>query len=186
LAKQFKKFYRINQYIQADKVRVVDDKGTQVGIMDLREALQKASDLKIDLIEIAGRANPPVCKLIDFKKFKYLEAKKAQEEKKKNKKSELKEIRLTLFIAENDLNFRAKHAQKFLEEGHKVKISLKFKGRQNIRRDLGQKLLQKVIERLSPYSKVDTDLKNIGNRLEAILVPVKTNKNEDEKEKTKN
>lgn len=183
MAKQFRKFYRINQYIQADKVRVIDEKGTQVGVMDLKEALDKARNLKIDLVEVADRAKPPVCKLIDFKKFKYLEAKKAQEEKKRNKKSELKEIRLTLFIAENDLNFRLKHAQEFLGEGHKVKISLKYKGRQNIRKDLGQQLFAKAIERLSPYSKVDLEPKIIGNKIETILSPVKIGKNE--KEKTK-
>ena len=111
MSKKFNKFYRINQYIKAEKVRVVDEKGKQIGVMSLQEALQKAEELKVDLVEVAPKAKPPVCKIIDFKKFKYLEAKREQEEKKKIKKTELKGIRLTMFIAENDLNFRLKHAR---------------------------------------------------------------------------
>lgn len=173
MAKKFNKFYRINQYIRAEKVRVVDEKGKQIGVMSLWEALSKARELKLDLVEVAPKATPPVCKIIDFKKFKYLEAKKEQEEKKKTKKSELKEIRLSLFMAENDLNFRLNHAQQFLKEGHKVKVSLKLIGRQITKKDLGYQLIKKAVEKLSSYAKAEIEPKLIGNRLETILVTLR-------------
>lgn len=193
MSKKFNKFYRINQYIQAEKVRVVDEKAKQLGVMSLQEALKKAEELKADLIEIAPKAIPPVCKIIDFKKFKYLEAKKEKEEKKKNKRTELKEIRLGLFMAENDFNFRLNHALEFLKEGHKVKISLKFKGRQNMRKDLGAQLMQKVLAKMSSFAQVDIEPKIVGQKAEMILSPLKTKKekkveekeNEKEKEQIK-
>ena len=187
MSKKFNKFYRVNQYIRAEKVRVVDEKAKQLGVIPLDEALKKAEEAKLDLIEVAPKAVPPVCKIIDFKKFKYLEAKKEQEEKKKSKKTELKEIRLGLFMAENDLNFRLNHAEKFLREGHKVKIGLKFKGRQITRKDLGFQLLQKTIEKTSSFAQVDVEPKLIGHKAEIILSPLKARKKEkqDEKEKEK-
>ncbi len=184
LFKKSNRFYRTNQYINAEKVRVIDEKGKQIGILDSRQALAKAQEAKLDLVEVAPKAKPPVCKIIDFKKFKYLQAKKKQEEKKKCRKTELKEVRLTLFIAENDLNFRIKKIEKFLKEGHKVKINLRFKGRQITKKEIGYSLLKKVIEKISPFSRVETEPKIIGRRLETTLVPEKGNKNE--KEQTKN
>lgn len=177
MSKKFKKFYRINQYIRADKVRVVDEKGKQVGVMSLRKALAKAEEARLDLVEVAPKAQPPVCKIIDFKKFRYLEAKKEQEEKKKSKKTELKEIWLTLFIAKNDLNFRLERAKKFLKEGNKVKFSLRLRGRELTKKELGYQLLQKATEKLSLWSKVEIKPKSIGNRLETTLAPLKGNKN---------
>jgi len=184
LSKKFNKFYRINQYIKAEKVRVCDEKGKQIGVMSLQEALKRAEELKVDLVEVAPQAVPPVCRLIDFKKFKYLEAKKEQEEKKKAKKSELKEIRLTLFMAENDLNFRLKRAEEFIKEGHKVKISLRFKGRQVTKKDLGYQLIQKVLEKTKPYAQVEVEPRFLGNQLETIMTPLKVVNHE--KTKTEN
>jgi translation initiation factor IF-3 len=184
LSKKFNKFYRINQYIKAEKVRVCDEKGKQIGVMSLQEALKRAEELKVDLVEVAPQAIPPVCRLIDFKKFKYLEAKKEQEEKKKAKKSELKEIRLTLFMAENDLNFRLKRAEEFIKEGHKVKISLRFKGRQVTKKDLGYQLIQKVLEKTKPYAQVEVEPRFLGNQLETIMTPLKVVNHE--KTKTEN
>jgi len=149
--------------------------------MSLQEALKRAEELKIDLVEVAPKAVPPVCRLIDFKKFKYLEAKKEQEEKKKIKKSELKEIRLTLFMAENDLNFRLKHAEEFIKGGHKVKISLRLKGRQVTKKDLGQQLIQKVLEKVSYYAKMEIEPKFFGNQLETVIIPLKVGKDEKKK-----
>jgi translation initiation factor IF-3 len=182
LSKKFNKFYRINQYIRAEKVRVINDKGKQLGVMALQEALKKAEEAKLDLVEVAPRAVPPVCKIIDFKKFKYLEAKKEKEEKKRSKKTELKGIRLGLFMAENDLNFRLNHAEKFLKEGHKVKISLRFKGRQAMRKDLGLQLLKKALEKLNSFAQVDVEPRIIGQNAEMVLSPLKVKKKEKEKE----
>jgi translation initiation factor IF-3 len=182
LSKKFNKFYRINQYIRAEKVRVINDKGKQLGIISLQEALKKTEEAKLDLVEVAPKAVPPVCKIIDFKKFKYLEAKKEKEEKKRSKKTELKGIRLGLFMAENDLNFRLNHAEKFLKEGHKVKISLRFKGRQAMRKDLGLQLLKKALEKLNSFAQVDVEPRIIGQNAEMVLSPLKVKKKEKEKE----
>lgn len=188
MSKKFNKFYRVNQYIQAGQIRVVDEKGEQIGIMDFQEAIKKAQEEKKDLVEIGPKAVPPVCKIIDFKKFKYLESKKEQEENKRNKKVELKEIRLGLFMAENDLNFRLGRAEEFLKDGHKVKITLKLKGRQITKRDLAFQLIQKVQEKILPFAKVESEPKMIGKQIEMFLMPAKGNKNEkqkNEEQKTK-
>lgn len=184
LFKKPRKFYRINQYINTEKVRVINAEGKQIGVLSLSQALAKAQEARLDLVEVAARANPPVCKIIDFKKFKYLEAKKQQEEKKKRKKSELKEIRLTLFIAENDLNFRIKKIEKFLKEGNKVKINLMLRGRQITKKNLAYTLFKKVIDKVGTFSKIEIEPKIIGKKLEMTLSPEKVKKNE--KEKVKN
>lgn len=177
-----KKFYRINQYIKAEKVRTIDAAGKQIGILSLEEALKKARESNCDLVEVAQNATPPVCKIINFKKFKYLEAKKEQEGKKKSKRVELKEIRLTPFIAENDFNFRIKRAEKFLKGGDKVKISVKFHGRQMGKKDFGYELIKKAIARLEDISKVNGEPKFVGNCLGTLLVPAnKTIKDEKSK-----
>lgn len=184
LSKKFKQFYRLNQYINAKKVRVIDEKGKQIGIIDLNQALKKAQQTGLDLVEIAPKADPPVCKIIDFKKFKYLESKKRQEEKKKSKKSDLKEVRLTLFIAENDLSFRMKKIEEFLKEGHKVKVNLMLRGRQVTKKDLAYDLFKKVIKRVGSFCKVEIEPRITGRRLEMTLVSEKVKK--DEKKETKN
>lgn len=168
-----KKFYRLNQYITAPKVRVVDEQGKQIGIFPKALAIEKARESKADLVEVAPKAKPPVCKIIDFKKFKYLEAKKYQEEKKKSKRVEIKEIRLTPFMAENDFNFRVKRAMQFLKNGHKVKIAVRFKGRQMEKKDFGYELIRRAIEKLSPYSEAEMEAKFVGIQLETLLVPIK-------------
>jgi len=178
LYKKPRKFYRVNQYISAEKIRVIDAEGKQIGILSLSQALTKAREAKLDLVEVATKANPPVCKIIVFKKFKYLEAKKQQEEKKRTKKSELKEIRLTLFIAENDLNFRIKKIEKFLKEGHKVKVNLMLRGRQITKKDLAYNLFKKVIDKVSAFSKIETEPRITGKRLEMTLIAEKVKKDE--------
>jgi translation initiation factor IF-3 len=175
VGKRFKqrKFYRLNRYIQADEVRVVDEKGKQIGVMPLNKALQQAQEKGLDLVEIAAKAKPPVCKIIDFKKFKFLEAKKEQQERKKTKKVELKEIRLAPFIAENDFNFRIKKAEDFLKEGNKVKVVVRFRGRQMTKKEFGYDLLKKAVERLRPFAKVDIEPRFVGRRLEMAFSPIK-------------
>lgn len=163
------KFYRINHYIQAREIRVVDEKGKQLGVMSLSQALKQAQDKGLDLIEVAPKAQPPVCKIIDFKKFKYLESKKAQEEKKKSKRVEIKEVHLTPFMAANDFNFRIKRAEHFLKEGHKVRLVVEFRGREMDKKDFGYKLVKQALERLGPYSKIDAEPRFLGRQLTTIL-----------------
>lgn len=193
MARKFKrrfpkrKFYRINQYIQAREVRVVDEKGKQIGILSLNEALKQAQEKRLDLVEVAPKAQPPVCKIIDFKKFRYLESKKTQEERKKSKKVELKEIRLRPFIAAGDFNFRIRRAEEFLKEGHRVKLSVFFKGREITKKEFGSDVLKRAFGKLSAWGKEEGEPKSVGRRLELTLVSVAGGKNvQGQKEKVKN
>jgi translation initiation factor IF-3 len=172
-----KKFYRINQYITADQVRVVDESGKQLGILTLKRALEKAQKAKVDLVEIAAKAQPPVCKLIDFKKFQYLEAKKQQGEKRATKKIEIKEIRLTPFIAQNDFNFRLRRAEEFLKQGHKINVFVHFQGRQLGKKEFGYELLEKAKLILSPYATLESEPKFTGHKLEMRMGSLKKEKN---------
>ncbi|MCJ7793122.1 MAG: translation initiation factor IF-3 [Candidatus Marinimicrobia bacterium] len=182
-----KKFYRINQSIQAKEIRVVDETGKQIGVLTIDKALKQAQDKGLDLVEVAAKAKPPVCKIIDFKKFKFQEAKKQQQDKKKSKKVEIKVVQLSPFIAENDLNFRLKRAEEFLKGGDKVKIAVVFKGRQITKKEFGYQLLEKVLVRLEALAAVDLNPKMAGRKLEITLKPVKGGKNgqktKDENEK---
>lgn len=180
-----KKFYRLNHYIQAKEVRVVDEKGKQIGVLTVEKALKQAQNRGLDLVEVAPSAKPPVCKIIDFKKFKFLESKKEQEEKRKTKKVGLKEVKFGPFIAENDLNFRLKKAEKFLKQGNKVKIAVVFRGRQITKKDFGYRLIEKSLAKLKPYSEVDFKPKLVGRKLEVILNPARGNKSGQEKKETK-
>ncbi|MGB9637275.1 MAG: translation initiation factor IF-3 [Microgenomates group bacterium] len=167
------KFYRINQYIQAKEVRVIDEDGKQIGIMPIFNAIQKAREAGVDLIEVAPNANPPVCKIIDFKKFKYLEAKKEKEEKKGQKGGDLKEIIFSPFIAQNDLNTRVKKIKDFLSQGNKVKIRIKFSGRELGKKEFGYKLIERVLGELKETANKEGEPKFQGRELFLILSPNK-------------
>lgn len=154
------------------------------------EALQKARELEVDLVEIAPMANPPVARIIDFKKFLYQEAKKKNEEKKKSKVSETKEIRLGPFMNEHDLDTMVRRGTEFLEDNDKIRLIVKFMGRQIAHPEFGMQIMQKVIAALSGLSKVEKFPHFEGKQLIAILTPdknagnkteVKENKNETEK-----
>jgi len=180
-----KKFYRLNQYIQAKEVRVVDEEGKQIGVLPTEKALKQAQSKGLDLVEVAPNAKPPVCKIIDFKKFKFLESRKQQQERKKSKKVELKEVKLGPFIAENDFNYRLKRAEEFLEEGNKVKIAVVFKGRQITKKEFGYKLMERVLEKLKPFSEIDFEPKFAGRKLEMTLKPIKGGKDDKAKDEDK-
>lgn len=167
------KFYRINQYIQAKEVFVVDEKGNSLGKMPIFNAIQKARELGTDLVEVAPNANPPVCKLIDFKKFKYQEAKKERGEKKGQKGGELKEIVFSPFIGQNDLNIRIKKIKDFLIDGNKVKIRVKFTGRQLGKREFGDRLIEQVLKEVEEISQKEGDPKFQGRELYLIISPKK-------------
>lgn len=146
---QANKFYRLNYFIQAKEVRLLDDAGKQLGIVTKEAALQQARALGVDVVEIAPNAKPPVAKLIDFKKFKYLEAKKSREEKKKQKHVSIKEIRLRPFIGDHDLKVRTDQAQDFLTDGNQVKISIPFRGREITRKEFGFDVMKRFMANLT-------------------------------------
>lgn len=143
------KFYRLNYFIQAKSLRLLDETGKQLGIVTKEDALRKAKEAGIDVVEIAPHANPPVARLIDFKKFKYLEAKKTREERKKQKRVGIKEVRLRPFIGSHDLGVRINQAREFLLEGNQLKISIPFRGREITRKEFGFEVLNRFLKELA-------------------------------------
>ncbi len=178
---QLKKIYRINHYITASQVRLLDEDGKQIGVMPINDARSMSQSSGLDLVEIAPRAVPVVVKLIDFAKFRYQEAKKLKAEKRGIKGGELKEIQMTPFIGQMDYETRLKKAQKFLTTGNKVKLSIKFQGRQIARKEFGYNLIDKFKTDLVDIATAEGEPKLLGKRLILILTPVKKKgKNEDE------
>lgn len=176
-----KKFYRINERIFASELRVLDAEGKQIGLLSKSEALGIAKARELDLVEIAAQAKPPVAKIIDFKKFLYQEEKKKREEKRKAKVSETKEIRLGPFMSDNDLQVMIKRGREFLEDGDKVKLVLKFRGRQITHPEFGKEIVGKTIVALADISKVDREPRFEGNQLVSVLSPEKKKVNHEEK-----
>ncbi len=171
-------FWRVNQNIRAPKLRVIGFDGRQLGIFALDEALKKAAEAGLDLVEIAPGASPPVAKIINFAKFKYTEEKKAREAKLKEKRgTELKEIWLTPFMADNDYQVRLARIKEFLEGGQKVRATVRFTFRQMVHREFGYEILKKVVADTSEISKIDQTPKFLGRQLMMMLTPVKKGKN---------
>lgn len=183
--KTVKKFYRINERIFASSLRVLDGEGKQIGLLTKEEALEKAREQELDLVEIAPTAKPPVARIIDFNKFLYQEEKKRKEEKKKAKSSETKEIRLGPFMDDHDLETMVKRAREFLEENDKVKLVVRFKGRQMGHPEFGFKIAGKAIDMLSDISKVDKVPHFEGRQLIAMLSPERKKNEEKQKENQK-
>lgn len=167
------KFYRTNERIQAFELRVLDANGKQIGVMRKFEALDKAKAEKLDLVEIAPNAKPPVAKIIDFKKFLYQEEKRKKEEKKKAKASETKEVRLGPFMNDHDLQVMIRRSRDFLEGGNKVRLVVRFAGRQITHPQFGEKMIDKVVSDLSDISKIEKEKKLEGKQLIAIISPEK-------------
>ncbi len=142
----------INEQIRANKVQVIDENGEKKGAMDLTDALDLAYEKKLDLVMVAPNPEMPVCKIMNYGKYKFEQAKREKEARKKQKTFELKEIRITPNIEQHDFEFKSKNARKFLEEGNKVKITLKFRGREMNYVKLGEQVLNKFIEDLSDIS----------------------------------
>lgn len=165
------KFYRINQYIKAEKVRVVDKEGRQIGIITITEALEEAKRRGLDLVEVASKAVPPVCKIIDFKKFKYQEKKKRRNNGKRKKQPELKQIKLGLFIDGHDLERIINRAEKFLKGGDRVKFNILLRGREATKKNFGFDLFEKIKAGLKETAKVARKPELKGKILEMTLEP---------------
>ena len=173
-AKQYKrKYYKINQYIQDPKVRVIIDGGENLGVIKLEEAKKIAAEKSLDLVVVTENAKPPVCKIIDFKKLRYNEQKKTQSGRKKGKVQDIKEVRFTPFIGKNDLDNRVKKIRTFLEDGDKVKLTVKFVGRQITRKDFGNRVIQTVYEEIEDIAKIEVEPKLQGKILAMIVKPKK-------------
>jgi len=151
----------------------LSDDGKQIGIVNREEALKKAIELGVDLVEVAPKAIPPVCRLIEFKKFKYQESKKERLDKKKAKEVETKEIRLGPFTDDHDLDVRINRANNFLKKGDRVRIAIKFAGRQLGKKEFGFQILNKFLEGLKDCSKIEKEAHFEGSTLTATLAPYK-------------
>ena len=163
----------INEQIRDKEVRLIGPDGEQLGIMSAKEAYFKAKDANQDLVKIAPTAKPPVCKIIDYGKYRYELARKAKEAKKKQKTVETKEIRLSPNIATNDLNTKVNQARKFLSKGAKVKVSLRFRGREMAHRDVGREILDSFYKELEDVSTVDKPAKMEGRSMVMFLSATK-------------
>jgi len=151
-------------------VRVVTDEGEQVGVKPIDEALRLAEDAGLDLVEVAPNANPPVCKIMDFGKYKYELSKKEKSSKKKQVTISVKEIRLRPKIEEHDYDFKMKHARKFLEAGNKVKATVLFRGRELAHKEFGRNLLERLKEDLADIAKVEREPLFEGRNMVMFLV----------------
>jgi len=171
--KEQRKFYRINERIFASTLRVLDPEGRQIGVLSKFEALGKARELGFDLVEIAPLAKPPVARIIDFNKFLYQEEKKKKEEKRKSKASETKEVRLGPFMDDHDLQVMVKRAREFLTNNNKVRMVVRFTGRQMAHPEFGHQVLQKAIDSLNDISKVEKVRHFEGRNLITIISPDK-------------
>jgi len=138
-------------------VRVIDPEGNQLGVLDKDEAIEIAQQKGFDLVEVASNAKPPVCKIMDYGKFKYKQSKKEKQTKKKQHVVNIKEIRLRPKTEEHDFNFKANHARKFLEKGNKVKITILFRGREMTHQEFARDLMDKMVEELDDIAKVERE-----------------------------
>lgn len=182
-----RKYYKLNQHIQAAEVRLIDSLGKQIGVVSRTEALQRAQDEGVDLVEIAASAKPPVCKIIDFKKFLYQEEKKRREEKKTAAASETKEVRIGPFTSEHDLQVKIDRAKEFLKANNKVKVVVKFAGRQMAHPEFGQKTLAKFLAGIASLAKIERDPHFEGKLYWALVSPEKKGAKDVKKEdKTEN
>lgn len=168
---------RVNNEITVKEVRVIiDDTGEQLGVMSLQDALRKADELGVDLVEIAPNANPPVCKLMNFGKFKYREQKKAHEQKLKQKQIQVKEVKLRPVTDEHDYQIKLRNARRFLADQDKVKFLVQFRGRELAHQELGFRYLDRIIKDLENEAIIEFSPRIEGRNAILIVAPKKTKK----------
>ncbi len=160
---------RINRGIRALKVRLIGKDGDQIGILPIKEALTKAEEVGLDLVEIAPKANPPVCKIIDYGKFQYDQTKRKKESKKAAHQVKVKEIKIKPNIDEHDLQTKLKHARSFLEKGNKVKVTCMFRGREMRHKDVGHKVVMRICDELKDIAAAESNMKMMGRFLSVVL-----------------
>ena len=162
---------RINQEIRAAQVMLIDSEGLKRGVTELPDALKLAEEAGLDLVEIVPNAEPPVCKILDYGKFRFLEQKKAAEARKRQKVVEIKEIKMRPGIDDHDYETKMKAVRRFFEEGDKVKLTLRFRGRELAHQDLGYAVLNRVRTETAPYAKVEAEPSMEGRQMIMVLAP---------------
>lgn len=162
---------RINEQIRVNKVRLIGANGDQLGIVNIGDAQKQADDLGLDLVEISPNADPPVCKILDYGKFKYEQQKKANEARKKQKVIDTKEVKIRPTIEEHDYQVKLRNARGFLEEGDKVKVTLRFRGREMAHLGLGMEVLNRFKKDLADIGKVEAEPKMEGKQAMMLIGP---------------
>ncbi len=162
---------RTNREIRAPEVRVIDEKGGQVGVMNRDDALRLAQQANLDLVEVSPQAKPPVCKIIDYGKFRYTQTKKEREGRKGQVQGKLKEVKVKPNIDSHDFNFKAKRARGFIEKGCKVKITCMFRGREMAHKGVGERVVLRMIEELSDIATPESPPKMFGRNMTTVLAP---------------
>ena len=159
----------MNERIRVREIRVIDDTGQQLGIMPPQQALAIARQKGLDLVEIAATANPPVCRIMDFGKYQYLEQKRARQAKKHQKVIEVKEIKFRPKVDEHDYQFKKKHIERFLSDGDKVKATVFFRGREIAHPEIGRRILERLLTELADVASPETQPRLEGNQMHTIL-----------------
>ena len=162
---------RVNERIRISPVRLIDQDGEQVGIVATDEAREIAAEVGLDLVEVAPNSRPPVCRIMDYGKYKYEQARKAKEAKKKQHTITVKEIKLRPKIEEHDYGFKMRHARRFLDDGDKVKFTLRFRGREMTHPELGERVLEQIKEDLGETIVVESDIRREGRTMTMLVSP---------------
>ena len=160
---------RVNRQIRIPQIRVISESGDQLGVLETAKALEMAQEAGLDLVEVAPNARPPVCRIMDYGKYRYEQGKKAR--KNRQSASQLKEIRMRVRISDHDYQFKVRHAEKFLTQRHKVRIAIEFRGRENAHRELGRTLLERVEEDLQEVGQIESPARDEGRNLVIVVAP---------------
>ena len=163
---------RINRAIRADKVRVIAEDGKQIGVLSIREALSMAEAKGLDLLEISPNANPPVCKIMDFGKYRYQQTKREKESKKLQHVVKVKEIKLKPNINTHDFETKLRKVKDFLEKGMKVRVTCVFRGREMLHMELGEGLIQRIFDEVKDIAQIDTPMKQMGRVMSVVFSPL--------------
>lgn len=177
--------HRVNERIRVETVRLIDNEGNQRGVVSSRDALSLARSLDLDLVEIAPTAQPPVCRIMDYGKFKFEEAQKAKESRRKTQNVGIKEMKYRPKIGPGDFDTKTRLVEKFLTEGNKVKVTIMFRGRESAHPELGKKILDRIVEKLVDVAKVESAAKLDGRNMIMVLGPDKKPKPKNEVAKVK-
>lgn len=162
---------RINREIRAKEVRVIDPEGKQLGILSIMEALRQAYSFELDLVEVSPKAEPPVCRIMDYGKFKYQQRKKDHDARKKQAVVHLKEVKMRPKTEQHDFQFKVRNIERFLKEGNKIKVTIVFRGRELAHPDLGRNMLARIVEEIKESGKVEQEPKFEGRNCVMILAP---------------
>jgi translation initiation factor IF-3 len=164
----------MNNMIRVPEIRCIDENGEQMGIIPTRQALVRAHEAGLDLVEISATCKPPVCRIMDHGKFKFEQEKKKKEQKKKQNIVKLKEVKFHVNVGDNDYQTKLRHAREFIEGGDRVKISLMFRGRENAHKELGFELMKRIVTDTAEYAGVEQTPRLMGRNMYMMLIPKKT------------